>query len=30
MGRHLSDPEAADKLLLQHQYLDHMIKGEYI
>lgn len=30
MGRHLADPEAADKLKMQHTYLDSMIKGEYI
>lgn len=30
MGRHLGDPEAADKLKLGHEYLDRMIKGEYI
>ena len=30
MGRHLGDPEAADKLKLSHDYLDKMIKGEYI
>lgn len=30
MERHLGDSEAADKLQLQLQYLDSMIKGEYI
>ena len=30
MGRHLGDPEAVDKLKLGHEYLDKMIKGEYI
>ena len=30
MGKHLGDPEAADKLKLHHAYLDSMIKGEYI
>ena len=30
MEHHLGDSEAADKLQLQHEYLDRMIKGEYI
>lgn len=30
MTRHLADPEAHDKLILQLSYLDSMIKGEYI
>lgn len=30
MTKHLSDPEANDKLILQLSYLDNMIKGEYI
>ena len=30
MARHLADPEAQDKLKMQHSYLDSMIKGEYI
>lgn len=30
MTHYLTDPEAADKLKMQHAYLDSMIKGEYI
>ena len=30
MTKHLSDPEACDKLKMQLTYLDDMIKGEYI
>ena len=30
MMKYLSDPEATDKISLQHSYLDSMIKGEYI